>query len=112
MDLGTLIGIVLGMILVVGSMAMGSPLSSFVNAAGLLIVVGGTIAATLINESLSRVMGAVKVCMQAFFDKKQSIDAMIDQIVIPQEMTSIPGGIFEMPHPLHRILPSLIFLFL
>lgn len=81
MDLGTLIGIVLGMILVVGSMAMGSPLSSFVNAAGLLIVVGGTIAATLINESLSRVMGAVKVCMQAFFDKKQSIDAMIDQIV-------------------------------
>lgn len=81
MDIATLIGIVSGMALVVVTMAMGSPLSSFVNAPGLIVVLGGTIAATLINERLSRVIGASKVCMQAFFDRNQSSGEMIDQIV-------------------------------
>ena len=81
MDIATLSGIVLGFVLILASMALGGPISAFANAPGLLIVVGGTIAATLINESLSHVIGAVKVAKQAFFDKKVSSDAMIEQIV-------------------------------
>lgn len=81
MDIATLIGIFSGILIVIGSMAIGGPVSMFVNAAGLLIVVGGTIAATLINESLEKTIGAVKVCAQTFFIRAKPPDALIDQIV-------------------------------
>ncbi len=81
MDIATLIGIISGLGLVVGSMALGGPVSAFVNAPGLLIVVGGTIAATLINEGMAQVKGAIKVCIQAFFEPKQEPLQMIQQIV-------------------------------
>ena len=81
MDLATLIGIISGLALIAGTMAMGGSIGAFVNAPGLLIVVGGTFAATLINESMSHVIGAVKVSMQAFFDRSSSSEGMIQQIV-------------------------------
>jgi chemotaxis protein MotA len=81
MDIATLVGIVTGFVLIIVSMALGGPVGAFVNGPGLLIVVGGTIAATLINESLSHVLGAVGVAKQAFFEKKISPDQMIEQIV-------------------------------
>ena len=81
MDIATLSGIIAGFALILGSMALGGPISAFANAPGLLIVVGGTIAATLINESLGHVLGAVKVAKQAFFERKISSDQMIDQII-------------------------------
>ncbi len=81
MDLATLIGIVLGLGLIVGSMALGGSIMAFVNVPGLLIVVGGTIAATLINESLAQVIGAVKVYLQAFFERKASATELIEKVV-------------------------------
>jgi len=81
MDIATLVGIIGGLGLVFGSMALGGPISAFFNVPGLLIVVGGTIAATLINEGMSHVKGAMKVCIQAFFDPKQEPVQMISQIV-------------------------------
>ena len=81
MDLATLIGIVLGFILIIVSMALGGPVSAFVNAPGLLIVVGGTIAATLINETMAHTIGAMKVAGQAFSEKKLEPHTMIEQIV-------------------------------
>ena len=81
MDLATLIGIVLGIGLIIGAMAMGSSLSAFVNIPGLTIVVGGTIAATLMNESFAQLAGAIKVYIQAFFDKKVSATELIEKVV-------------------------------
>ena len=81
MDIATLVGIIAGTVLIVGSMATGGDLGSFFNVPGLAIVVGGTIAATLINESLSQVLGAMKVGLQAFFEKKSSPEQTIDDVV-------------------------------
>ncbi|MEM7409188.1 MAG: MotA/TolQ/ExbB proton channel family protein [Myxococcota bacterium] len=81
MDIATLVGIIAGTVLIVGSMATGGDLGSFFNVPGLAIVVGGTIAATLINESLSQVLGAMKVGLQAFFEKKASPDQTIEDVV-------------------------------
>ncbi len=81
MDIATLIGIVLGLGLIVASMLLGGSLMMFVNIPGLLIVVGGTIAATLINESLGRVIGAIKVYMQAFFVKPVSAIELIEKVI-------------------------------
>ncbi len=66
MDLGTIIGIVLGFGLVLGSILLGGSLGAFIDIPSLLIVVGGTIAATLTSEKLPRVLGAVKVAKTAF----------------------------------------------
>ena len=60
---------------------MGSPLSTFFNLPGLLIVLGGTIMATLIMQRLQVVLGAVKVAMNAFIDRAEKPVDLIEQIV-------------------------------
>ncbi len=81
MDIATLIGIVGGFALIIAAIIMESPLSSFFNVAGLTVVIGGTIAATLIMQKLPVVLGAFKVAMNAFFDKTESPKQIITQIV-------------------------------
>ncbi len=66
MDLATVLGIVLGFGLVIGSILIGGSLSAFVDIPSLLIVFGGTIASTLTAEKLPRVVGAIKVAKNAF----------------------------------------------
>ena len=81
MDIATLIGLVSGFGLIIAAMASGGALGSFVDVPSLMIVGGGTVAATLINESLKRVMGAVKVGLQAFFERKASPKETIETVV-------------------------------
>lgn len=81
MDIGTVIGIVLGFGLVIGSILIGSSLGAFIDIPSLLIVVGGTLASTLIAEKLPRVLGAVKVAQKAFKMPAGDAAATIDAIV-------------------------------
>ncbi len=74
MDLGTLIGIVLGFGLVIVSILLGGSLMAFVDPPSLVIVIGGTIAATLTAEKLPAVLGAFKTAGMAF--KKPAGDAV------------------------------------
>ncbi len=81
MDIATIIGVVGSAALILGSIIIGSPLSAFFNIPGLLVVLGGTIMATLIMQRLPVVMGAVKVALNAFFDKMETPHKLISQIV-------------------------------
>ncbi len=81
MDIATLIGLVGGLALVIVSIMMGSPLSAFINIPSIIIVVGGTIMATLIMQKLNVVLGAISVAMNAFFDKTEPPEKLIKQIV-------------------------------
>lgn len=81
MDIATIVGIVLGFGLVVGSIMLGGPLLAFINAPGLLIVLGGTIAATLISEKLSVFIGSTKVALQAFLRPSVAVNETIDRLV-------------------------------
>ncbi len=81
MDLATLIGLISAFGLIGASMASGGSIGAFWNVPGLMIVGGGTVAATLINESLGQVMGAMKVMLQAFFLKKASPQEIIASVV-------------------------------
>jgi len=65
MDLATIIGIVLGFGLIIGSILLGGSLGAFIDGPSILIVIGGTIAATLIMERLEKVLGGFKVAMNA-----------------------------------------------
>jgi len=81
MDLATLIGMVFGTIVIVLAILTGGDFSTFVNVPGLLVVFGGTIAATLIKFSLSDCIYALTVGMkQAFVNESTNPQELIEQI--------------------------------
>lgn len=81
MDKGTVIGLVLAAALVVGAMALGGSILVFVDVQSIMIVVGGTIATVLVNERMELVVGAVKVGMNAVFEKGENIDEINDRMM-------------------------------
>jgi chemotaxis protein MotA len=80
MDIATILGIVAGFGLVIGSILIGGPLGAFLNGPGALIVVGGTLAATLVSEKLSVFVGVIQVTLKAFFQPTVAIDKTIGQL--------------------------------
>ena len=81
MDLATIIGIISGITLLGAAIAVDGTLRGFLNLPSLLVVLGGTVAATLVNHSLpevARVFGMVRV---AFTDRSYSGREIIDQLV-------------------------------
>lgn len=64
MSFATIIGLLAAMGFVVMAMAMGGSFSTFVNGPGLLIVIGGTVAATFIRYSLSDVVKSFTVLIE------------------------------------------------
>lgn len=81
MDLATVIGFVVGMGLIVGSIALGNALPAFIDVPSLLIVVGGTIATTMIMERLENVIGAMKVAKNALFQPPGDVTKTIKVIL-------------------------------
>jgi len=81
MDIATVIGVVLSTILVVASIVMGGSPIMFVNVPSALIVIGGTIGATLIRNPLAEVIGTVGVIRKAFFTKIPPSRELIDEII-------------------------------
>src|SRR5687768_6597885 len=81
MDIATLIGILLGFGLLASATASGSALSAFIDLPSLLIVFGGTIAATLMMENLSNVVGALRVARHALFHRASDSVATIQKIL-------------------------------
>lgn len=79
MDIATIIGVVSAFGLVL--MAIGGGIGSFINAPSVLIVVGGTIGATLIAYPLKDVMGVVGVVKNAFFNKEYKESDTISMLV-------------------------------
>ncbi len=81
MDPGTLIGIIVGFGLIIGSIMLNGSLISFMDAPSALIVIGGTCAATLIMEKVPHVIGAFKVAKNAFLSKQSDATKTIQTIL-------------------------------
>jgi len=81
MDITTLIGIVSGVGMVLIAIFMGGGLSIFINVSSMMITMGGTIGATLINFPFSKVMGVMSVVKNAFFHKGTPPDEIIKLLV-------------------------------
>ena len=69
MDIATLLGIISAFGLVIMAIFMGGGLSLFISPPSLMIVLGGTLGATMINYPLRDVLGALKVVQNVFFTK-------------------------------------------
>ncbi|WP_348675591.1 MotA/TolQ/ExbB proton channel family protein [uncultured Abyssibacter sp.] len=59
MDLATLIGLIVGLVLIIGSMAVGTGIGPFINVPGMIIVIGGAFCGTLIRFPIGE-------CFKAF----------------------------------------------
>ncbi len=81
MDKGTLIGIVAGLGLVIVSMLMGGGVAAFIDIPSLMIVLGGTIAATLVNFPMGDVIGVMKITQKVIKEEIMPSSKYIDQIV-------------------------------
>lgn len=81
MDLATVIGIAAGFAVLLGSILMGGGLGTFINVPSMLIVVVGTICATLINYPLSDFLGVMKVVKNAFMNKAFTPEETIRTLV-------------------------------
>ena len=91
MDLATIIGIAAGFTLLIVSILMGGGMATFVNIPSLMIVIGGTIAATLINYPMSDFLGVMKVVRNAFMRKSHKPEETIRQMVVFAEKARRDG---------------------
>ncbi|MFQ5766818.1 MAG: motility protein A [Acidobacteriota bacterium] len=81
MDLSTIIGLVLGTILVIGAIMLGDSPGIFINYPSLLIVFGGTLGVTLVKNPMSAVIGTISVVKKAFFTKASVPEKLISDLV-------------------------------
>lgn len=70
MDLASLFGILSGLGLIITAISIGGNIGSFINGPGLMIVFGGTIAATLLTFPFRDVMSAFRAAFYVFLEKR------------------------------------------
>lgn len=81
MDIASLVGIVLAWVLVAITILLGGEMGMFVNAPSLVIVVGGSLAAVMMQFTLAQFLGAWGTAAKAFMFKETSNLELITQIV-------------------------------
>lgn len=80
MSFSTFIGLFLGIAIVLIAMSMGSSILIFINIPGLMIVIGGTIAATMIRYSFKETVHAIAMSFRILMPSKdiKDKDELID----------------------------------
>ncbi len=81
MDLGTVIGLVLTLALLFGSMAMGVGIGPYIDIPSILIVFGGTIGVLLIAFKMDQMKNFVKIFMVAIKPTQYDLNELIKKMV-------------------------------
>jgi len=81
MDLASFAGIISGISLILAAMFMGGEMASFLNIPGIMIVFGGTIAATLLTFQITDVMSAWRAAAIVFREDKKDPNVMVSTMV-------------------------------
>ena len=91
MDLATIVGILLGIGAIIGSILLGGSLDAFIDYPSVAVVLGGTLAATLVNYPFSDVMSVMGITKKAFLEKEKKPTDVISQFVKFAEMARKEG---------------------
>ena len=81
MDIATILGVISAFGLVCIAILMGGGIQLFINIPALMIVVGGTLGATMINYPIKDVFGVFKVVKKALFAKNISVTELIKRFM-------------------------------
>lgn len=102
MDLASLVGVVAGVGLVLASILMNSGLDLFINVPSAMIVLGGTLAATLIAFPINEVMKVMGLFLRVFMvrksDQYQLIEVMVNVCNVARK-----GGVLAIESKLKEI---------
>jgi chemotaxis protein MotA len=82
MDIATVLGVISAFGLVCIAIFMGGGIQLFINIPALMIVVGGTLGATMINYPLRDVFGVSNVVKKALFARNISVTELIKRFVV------------------------------
>lgn len=105
MDLATIIGVVSGIALIIVSILLGSGLGLFINVPSIMIVGGGTLAATLIAYPLNEFLSVIGLFLKVFIFKLSKPEELIKQLVDISNkarkggLLSIEGDIAKIKEP-------------
>jgi chemotaxis protein MotA len=105
MDIASIIGVVSGIGFILGTILLGGSIMGFVNIPSILVVVGGTIAATMVGYPLSDFLGVFKTAMKIFMFKIEKPEDIIANLVEISNkarkggLLSIEGDIQTTPDP-------------
>ncbi len=109
MDIASLVGLLLAIGLIVGSMLMGSaPMTAFIDIPSMMVVVGGAIAAAMICFPLKSMLGVPKVMLKVLLNKNEDVAELIKQIVGLAEtarrdgLLALESQVAEIQNPLVR----------
>jgi len=81
MDIGTIAGLLVGVVLIATAILLGGSLTAFLDLPSVLIVLGGALATTFIRFTLPDVINSMSVAMKAFFAKSQPPENIIQELV-------------------------------
>lgn len=81
MDLASLVGIISGLSLIIGAILMGGDIRNFVNIFGVMIVLGGTVAATLLTFRYKEVSSAFQAALFVFTGESRDPNDMVETLI-------------------------------
>ncbi len=81
MDIGTVIGLILGAGLIFWAIVSKESITTFIDPGSVAIVIGGALAAALISFPLRNLLGVAKVVKKAFFSKARPAGDLISELV-------------------------------
>ena len=81
MDIASLAGIISGLTLIISAIFIGGDVQTFMNIPGMMIVIGGTLAATLITFQFDDVKSAFKAAVFVFSSSKDNSNDMVSTMV-------------------------------
>ncbi|MDG4813375.1 MotA/TolQ/ExbB proton channel family protein [Hydrogenovibrio sp. 3SP14C1] len=108
MSFSTFIGLFLGISIVISAMSMGSSILIFVNLPGLMIVIGGTVAATMIRYSLKEAIHAIGMSFRVLLpsndikDKNELVDLTEDLLRLSRKDGFLVLDKYEVNHDFYR----------
>ncbi len=91
MDLGTVLGLLAGIALILSAILMSSDIQTFTNYPSVMIVCGGSLAAALVSFPLPRIFGVAKIVKNCFFAKSRDPRALITDMVKYAEIARRDG---------------------
>ncbi len=81
MDIATIIGVLLGLVVIIGAIAAGAGKELFLNLPSLAITIGGMLCATLIHFSLPQFLGIFSIIKKTIVAKVPSQSELIQKMV-------------------------------
>lgn len=91
MDIATIVGVISAFGLVLLAILMGGGIGMFINIPALMVVLGGTMGATMINYPLRDVIGVFKVVKNVLLTQNDSIQSIIERFVVFANKTRREG---------------------